>query len=69
MWNIPEVDIKKLKGWQVAGLLVMAPLMGAAFVIFLPFAGFVIVGKALVEKAIAIMRDRYKQLKHFAGVV
>lgn len=32
-------------------MLVLAPFMGAAFVIFLPLIGFVMIGKAVWEKA------------------
>lgn len=48
------MDEQKLTGWQVAGLLIKAPLMGALFVMFLPFLGIGMVlwygGKTLWER-------------------
>jgi hypothetical protein len=35
----------------IAVMLVAAPLMGAAFVMFLPLIGFVLLGKMVIEKA------------------
>jgi len=36
-------------------MLIAAPMMGAAYVVFLPFAGFYCVGKALIEKGAKVV--------------
>ena len=38
--------------------LLVAPLYGAAFVLFLPFAGFVMIGLALKEWVYQIVQNR-----------
>jgi hypothetical protein len=38
-------------------MLAAAPVMGLTFVVFLPLAGFVLVGQQLVKRAIGITRE------------
>lgn len=40
----------------ILAMFLIAPLLGLAFVIFLPFIGFAMVGNLLVRKAIAAFR-------------
>jgi len=42
--------------WQIAQRLIAAPIMGAAFVVFMPVIGFVMLGIFGVEKMIASLR-------------
>lgn len=51
-----------MTNWQIAKRLISAPLLGAAFVVFLPVIGFVLVGKFGIEKMVAAMQKlRYKR--------
>lgn len=38
-----------MSNWTILGKLVMAPVMGAAFALFLPFIGFYLLGRLLVD--------------------
>lgn len=42
--------LTNVSNWKILGMLMLAPLMGAAFVVFLPVIGYWELGKALVEK-------------------
>lgn len=43
-----------MSNWKILGLLIAAPLMGVAYVVFLPTVGFYLVGKFMVEKLVEI---------------
>lgn len=46
-----QIDIpEQVTNWQILGRLIMAPLMGAAYVVFLPTVGFYLVFKFAGEK-------------------
>jgi hypothetical protein len=45
-------------------MLIAAPLMGAAYVVFLPFAGFYLTGKALIEKSAEVVVALRHRLVH-----
>lgn len=65
-----EQKFATLNNWQITWMLIKAPIMGALFVMFLPVIGFVIFGKFGVDKAVEVMRKRFKHGdKHTAGVV
>lgn len=53
---------KQISGWQIAWMLVKAPIMGAAFALFLPFIGigmlFWFLGKKIFA-AVAEWIERY----------
>lgn len=51
MTNYNNEPLTNVSNWKILGMLIAAPLMGAAFVMFLPFAGFILLGKALIEKS------------------
>jgi len=50
--NEPLVNVSR---WKILRMLIAAPMMGAAYVVFLPFAGFYCVGKALIEKGAKVV--------------
>jgi len=41
-----------MSNWKILGRLLMAPIMGGLFVVFLPVIGFVELGKFVVLKGI-----------------
>ena len=57
--------LRNVSNWKILGMLIAAPLMGAAFVVFLPFAGFVMLGKTIIEKTVEVMR--HARRKHIVA--
>ena len=54
--------LTNVSNWKILGMLIMAPIMGAAYVAFLPCAGFVLVGKYGLEKLACMARKlRHKR--------
>jgi hypothetical protein len=52
--------IQAKTNWQILGRLLMAPLMGLALVVALPFIGFGVLGQAGCSKMSALMH-KYRQ--------
>jgi len=50
--NEPLVNVSR---WKILRMLIAAPMMGAAYVVFLPFVGFYLTGKVLWEKTREIL--------------
>lgn len=44
-----------MSNWKILGRLVMAPVWGGLFVVFLPIIGFVELGKFVVLKGIEVV--------------
>lgn len=57
----PNFDMKPKNNLQAVGMLLLAPLFGAMFVMFLPCVGFYLLGEALF---IRISRDFLKFHDH-----
>lgn len=60
-----NAPLTNVSNWKILGMLIAAPMMGAAYVVFLPCVGFYLTGKYLVERAVELMRHaRRKPVTH-----